>query len=124
MGELDTVAARLDTARRRVRGARCARPDAAQLEEEVLFTADLLELALRDARARLEGDGTIGSVSRPTRRRLSTELAGLLERYRRLWLARNRPGGLADSVRWLENLRAAYDTGRPDPGWGGLRAGG
>ena len=46
-------------------------------------------------------------------------LAALTDQYRALWLARNRPGGLVDSVAWLDNLRAAYETGRPDPAWGG-----
>jgi len=45
----------------------------------------------------------------------------LTSRYRDLWLANNRPGGLDDSVGWLANLRRAYATGRPDPEWGGIR---
>ena len=43
-----------------------------------------------------------------------------MDRYRELWLSRNRPGGLDDSLGWFENLRAAYATGRPDPHWGGI----
>lgn len=35
-------------------------------------------------------------------------------------LARNRPGGLDDSLSWLDNLDAAYETGHTDPHWGGL----
>jgi hypothetical protein len=49
----------------------------------------------------------------------AAELEGLMDRYRRLWLARNRPGGLDDSLSWLLNLRAAYASGKPDPTWGG-----
>jgi hypothetical protein len=30
--------------------------------------------------------------------------------------------GLSDSLSWLENLRSAYETGQPDPAWGGLPA--
>lgn len=37
-----------------------------------------------------------------------------------LWLRRNRPGGLDDSLAWLRNLRAAYASGHPDPSWGGI----
>ena len=49
------------------------------------------------------------------------DLDALTERYRVLWLANNRPGGLKDSVRWLANLQQAYSTGRTDPDWGGIR---
>ena len=51
---------------------------------------------------------------------LAGDLRALTDRYRALWLDRNRPGGLVDSVAWLDNLRSAYETGRPDPTWGGL----
>ena len=77
---------------------------------------------MRDARARLGVDGHIGSVPAGERARLGDELDALIERYRALWLARNRPGGLDDSVSWLENLRRTYASGRPDPTWGGLAA--
>jgi hypothetical protein len=52
---------------------------------------------------------------------LGSDLDTLTERYRSLWLANNRPGGLEDSVRWLGNLRQAYTAGRTDPDWGGIR---
>jgi hypothetical protein len=55
------------------------------------------------------------------RQSLAADLEVLTERYRALWLANNRPGGLEDSVRWLTNLRQAYATGRTDPDWGGIR---
>ena len=47
----------------------------------------------------------------------------MIDRYRTLWLERNRPGGLEDSVAWLSNMGAAYATGRPDPNWGGISIG-
>jgi hypothetical protein len=75
---------------------------------------------VEDARARLEGDGTITSVPQATRIELSRVLDGLVERYRALWLMCNRPGGLDDSLSWLDNLRAAYVTGRPIADWGGI----
>jgi hypothetical protein len=121
--ELDTLDVRLAEARQAVDRARPARADAALLADELRFSIDLVELLVRDARARLEEDGLIGSVPADIRRQLTVELDGLTERYRALWLARNRPGGLSDSLTWLENLRAAYVSGHPDPNWGGLRAG-
>ena len=91
-------------------------------QDETIFSIDLVSLLVRDARARLEVDGTIGSVPAPVRAQLADELDQLTERYRDRWLARNRPGGLSDSLAWLSNLRGAYESGRPEPTWGGLAA--
>jgi hexosaminidase len=118
--ELDAVTACLDDARSTASSARSGRPDAAALVDETVFGADLVALMVDDARARLAGDGSIGSVSTATRAELAADLDGLIERYRALWLARNRPGGLDDSVSWLANLGAAYASGHPDPTWGGI----
>ncbi len=120
--ELDAVDARLDAARTAVLRSRPDRPDAALLVDEVLFGTDLVALLTRDARARLRGDGSLGSVGAEERADLGAALGSLVERYRARWLARNRPGGLDDSLAWLENLQAAYASGRPDPHWGGLSA--
>jgi hypothetical protein len=119
--ELDAVDACLDGARTAAR-ARPDRNDGPQLIDEVLFSIDLVGLLTDDARARLQGDGSLGLVAAEERARLGTRLDGLVDRYRVLWNNRNRPGGLTDSVRWLHNLRAAYASGRPDPQWGGLPA--
>jgi hypothetical protein len=118
--ELDAVDVCLGDAKLGATESRSDRADAALLVDETVFGADLVGLLVRDARARLAGDGTIGSVPDATRAELATELDELTERYRALWLNRNRPGGLRDSVGWLTNLRAAYATGRPDPSWGGI----
>jgi hexosaminidase len=121
--ELDAVVDRLEEARQSVDHARSARSDAGLLVDETRFGIDLVELLLDDARARLEGDGHLRSVPEDARDGLARRLGVLTERYRGLWLSRNRPGGLDDSVGWLANLRSAYQTGRPDPAWGGLRVG-
>ena len=118
--ELDLVDQRLEEARRSAELSRPGCTDGAQLVAETVFSVDLVALLVRDARWRLHGDGTLGSVAEPVRRGLAEDLGGLIDRYRALWLDRNRPGGLDDSVAWLENLRSAYGTGRPDPTWGGL----
>ncbi len=119
--ELDEVEACLEGARAAVAQARPDRADASLLRDEVVFSIDLVGLLQRDARARLQGDGSIASVPRRERDRLGSALDTLTARYQALWLANNRPGGLEDSVTWLENLRAAYATGRPDPEWGGIK---
>jgi hypothetical protein len=93
------------------------------LADELRFSIDLVELLVDDAQARMEKDGTLGSVAEDARGELARRLGALMDRYRELWLSRNRPGGLDDSLGWFENLRAAYETGRPDPNWGGLSIG-
>ncbi len=119
-GELDTVDDCLEDARAAVTGARPARPDGAWLVDEVIYSIDLVSLLTRDAQARLRGDGTLAGVSGDERAALGASLDELMERARELWLRRNRPGGLDDSLAWLRNVRAAYSSGRPDPTWGGL----
>ena len=121
VGELDEVGRRLGDARTSVDRARSGRTDGGRLADELRWSVDLVTLLLRDARSRLEGDGKLSSVPEQIRHVLAGELAGLIDRYRALWAFRNRPGGLADSVAWLDNLRSAYVTGRPDPTWAGLR---
>jgi hexosaminidase len=117
--ELDTVAYQLSEARADVARAEPRRGDRALLVDEVLWTVDVLELLTDDARARLGGDSTLGSVPQAQRDDFAWRLAALTDRHRGLWHARNRPGGLDDSVAWLDNLRRAYETGRPEPTWGG-----
>jgi hypothetical protein len=118
--ELDVVDRHLGEARRAAGSADSGRPDGDRLVAETIFSIDLVELLVRDARWRLRGDGTLGSIAASDRLELANDLRDLTDRYRALWLERNRPGGLVDSVAWLDNLRSAYETGRPDPTWGGL----
>jgi hexosaminidase len=117
--ELDAVAGRLAEARADLARAEPRRDDRDLLVDEVRWTIDVLDLLTDDARARLAGDSTLGSVPQAQRDDFARRLATLTDRHRALWLARNRPGGLVDSVAWLDNLRVAYETGRPDPAWGG-----
>jgi hexosaminidase len=119
--ELEEVAECLDRSREAARQSLPARADGDLLVEETVFGADLVALLVRDARERLAVGGRIESMSDQVRSALAAELDGLVDRYRELWLKRNRPGGLSDSLAWLENLRSAYATGRTDPRWGGLR---
>ena len=120
-GELPEVERCLEEARNAVAGSQPRLDDAQRWRDEVTFGVDLVGLLLRDARARLEVDGFLESVPTQVRESLGADLDALIQRYRSLWLANNRPGGLEDSVRWLANLRQAYATGRTDPDWGGIR---
>jgi hypothetical protein len=117
--EFETVDRWLDELQRRTARTRPRRADAHVIEAELNNAIALVRLLCRDAQARLAGEGTLASVPEATRRELARDLEPIAEAHRELWLARNRPGGLADSMAWLDNLRLAYDTGNPDPHWGG-----
>ena len=119
--ELPAVERCLEGARAATTGSQPGLDHAQRLRDEVTFSTDLVSLLLRDARARLEVGGFLESVPKRVRDDLGVELDTLTERYRSLWIANNRPGGLEDSLRWLSNLRHAYATGQTDPNWGGIR---
>jgi hexosaminidase len=120
--ELAAVEACFDAARGSLGRARPERTDTPELVDQVAFSIDLVALLVGDARARLGVDGHLASVPPDERARLGDELDALIERYRALWRAHNRPGGLDDSVAWLQHLRTAYRSGQTDPTWGGLPA--
>jgi len=95
------------------------RDDGTLVIAELEAGAALVSLMCRDARLRLEGDGWLSSIPETRRRELADEVDSLIETHRRLWLARNRPGGLEDSVAWLAHLRDCYRSGVADKTWGG-----
>jgi hypothetical protein len=99
--------------------AKPGRADGDLVVDELDAGTALVSLLCRDARYRLEGDGWLSSIPETRRIELADELDGLIETHRRLWLARNRPGGLDDSVAWLQHLRDCYRTGTTDREWGG-----
>jgi len=77
-------------------------------------------LLARDGKARVEGDGSLASIPEPTRHRFAAELPPVIAAHERLWLARNRPGGLTDSLAWLRHLEDCYETGTADFTWNGV----
>jgi hypothetical protein len=117
--ELVDVERRLADAVAALDRSRLQRRDGALVLSELRNAVALVALLCRDGRARLAGDGWLRSVPVRRRRRLARELAPLVDAHRELWLARNRPGGLADSCAWLEHLHHAYETGETDAQWGG-----
>ena len=92
--EVATIASRLASADVR-------RSDASLILEEFGLAADLLTHACRRGR-RLRNAGLEDA------RELGSELTELIGRYRRVWLRRNREGGLRDSVARLETAPADY----------------
>lgn len=110
---------RLGTARDALSRARPGRADGQLVVDEMRWSIDLVDLLASDARARLEGDGTVVAVDEATRRQLAATLDDLMDRHQALWAERNRPGGLADSQAWLLHLGEVYRSGRTVQGWGG-----
>jgi hexosaminidase len=117
--EIDAVEQALDSALTTLAAARPRRSDARIITDELRGATGWLELACRDANARLEGDGTIDSVPAQVRAELGVLCSEVSRNHRRLWLERNRPGGLDDSVAWLDHLNSCYATGHAQPGWFG-----
>lgn len=94
----------IDAAMSHLRKERMTRPDANLIREEFLLGAQMARhacqrglLALRDARAPLASD-------------LRQDMQEILTKYRAIWLRRNRPGGLEESVRRLEDLMMEYQS--------------
>jgi hexosaminidase len=96
LAELDTELTR----------ARPANDESRRSHAEMVWASDLLKVACRIGKARL-GIGFNEPVSKlepGTREALAAELAPLIERHRKLWLGRNRPGGLRESAGQLERV--------------------
>jgi len=88
-----------------------ARPGDAEsraVQEELGWASDLLKVACRIGKARL-ALGLAQPLVRldpALRETLAAELGPLVQRHRELWLRRNRPGGLVDSVAHLQRVLA------------------
>lgn len=82
-------------------GARAAR--------ELTWVRDMLAFSCRlgIARSTLSDPLALATLPSATRGPLARELADLIDRHRALWLVRNRPGGLDDSARRLEQTLVA-----------------
>jgi len=80
----------------RLAGARMERPDARLVGDEYALTVRLMLLACDRSDALLAGAADLP----PSR----DELSEIIGEYRRLWLVRNREGGLEDSVKRLRAL--------------------
>lgn len=106
---LEKAAARAAAIAEPIADARPARDDAALLRDEVALARDLVLHACRFGRARLEApEGAAAAIPAAVRRGLAEDLERILGDYRRIWRARNREGGLADSAGRLERLLAIY----------------
>jgi hexosaminidase len=117
--EYDAVDADLDALATRLDRARSGRTDATLLDAELGNAIALVRVLTADARARLDAGGALAAVGAPTRAGLADALRPVITEHERLWLARNRPGGLRESRAWLEHLLGCYESGITDRGWSG-----
>jgi hexosaminidase len=81
------------------------RADAALIMDEYECAANLLHHACGLGLLAFEDDP---KVARPLARKLRGDLKRLMGEYEHVWLARNRPGGLTDSVARLEKIMDLY----------------
>lgn len=98
----------LDTLVARSHSFASRRPDADLMGDEFRLAAGLMSHACKLSLARMQAGLDIEALAPDQREQLATELAALLQEYRRIWLARNRPGGLDDSLKVLNTLLARY----------------
>ncbi len=105
--DFETALVTIDQAMQPISNARMRRADAAQITQEFEHTARLLRHACRLGQLVQDGDtDPAGSAAR--RKLLDQDMREIVREYERLWLARNRPGGLPDSVARLEKVRERY----------------
>ena len=84
-------------------GARITRCDADLIEEELQLTARMLKHGAKRLLSTIDRSGI-------RREDLLDEFRSITEIYRRLWLARNRPGGLNDSLGRMTHEHPLHDT--------------
>ena len=82
--------------------ARMAVSDADLITLELTLAADMLRHGARRALL-MAGDPAVTAQS------IAAELTAIQERFTPIWLARNRPGGLADSLKRMRHERVYYE---------------
>jgi hypothetical protein len=78
-------------------------PEASLIEDEFRQAASMLRHAVRRGRWVLEPGG-----GEEERKALGADLSEIITNHSRLWLARNRPGGLEDSLSRFKTAQADY----------------
>lgn len=84
---------------------RMAREDAAMIRDEFNLTAMMLKHAC------WRGLMAVKNPAAPERAAMLDDLRTIIVAYRAIWMKRNRPGGLADSLARLETLLKEYENG-------------
>ena len=86
------------------------RPDSQQIIAELENAGALLKHICHLGIARLQAeDQKIENLPEYTRGKLSMELEQIINEHKKLWVVRNRIGGLDDSVEWVMNAMRMYE---------------
>ena len=95
----------IDDSLARIAQSRMARPDAATMVAEFNTDAALAKIALRLGRERITC-GDVGTSQLPAAKRhaIAKDLQPVVDKFKDLWLVRNREGGLKDSTGRLQGL--------------------
>lgn len=100
--EFSGAQAAISTAIAPLQSARMSVVDKELLKNEFRFAADLLTHACRRGRFLITPSGPDGKM-------LASDVSKLVVEHQRIWRARNREGGLADSTARLEKMRIEYE---------------
>ncbi|GAB3422322.1 beta-N-acetylhexosaminidase [Flindersiella endophytica] len=100
----DRAEAAIDQALEPLESSASERADADLLRSEFLNSARMMKHACRRGRLLLDAE----PEPEAARQELLGDLVEFVEEFRRIWLERNRPGGLDDSVQRFEHLRESY----------------
>lgn len=119
IGQYEEIEAALDGFAARLGAVKSRRGDAGLIVDELHNSIALVRVLCADAMERLAVGGALATVDEAARRALGDELRPIIAEHERLWLARNRPGGLRESRAWLDHLLECYETGVTDRGWSG-----
>ena len=88
--------------------------DAKQIVEEIKIGTALANHGYKMAIIRLKTKSEkVGDIPEKYRKKLAAELQKIIPEYKKIWLKRNRKGGLNDSIRKLEGLLNAYSASNP-----------
>jgi hypothetical protein len=101
------VAEAIDQAMLPFQQAQMARSDADLIRREYANTARLMQHACRRATIAFNPSQAVDAQVHSA---LDQDMQQIIEEYKQLWLARNRPGGMSDSVARLERARADYTS--------------
>lgn len=96
---IKTTLAYLDETKKQLVNLNLKRPDAELIIDELSLTIQLLELACKRALMLMEPEKGNQNTS------LLHEVNEIIAEFSRLWLLRNRPGGLADSIQHFQIIR-------------------
>jgi hypothetical protein len=94
----------IENALSRMEAAKMSRPDAGLIRDEFALNARMALFALRLGEERLKADCGTEQLPESVCKPLRDELSQITDEFKTVWLARNRPGGLADSLGRLEAL--------------------